>query len=146
MNIAQETTLHSPMRIVGIQQCTPLDQAHATLNELWSQWQNHKASRLPSFTLTIYCVYQYFDDSPNDVQITLGRIVAQDLPLPEWASETTLPAQNYLRFDVPDYGAQNLFDMWQKIEQDTAIQRSFTTDFETHTYQNPPRIYIGVLP
>ena len=77
------TSVPVPLRIIGIQQRTTLDKAHETLGEMWRQWEgDHKANRLPSFTMTIYCVYQYFDDAPNDVLITIGRITATDFPLP----------------------------------------------------------------
>ena len=89
MTEPQLTTLHAPMRIAGISKRTRLENVHETLSQLWQEWEKHKASRLPSFTLTVYCVYQYFDDAPDEVQITLGRIIAQDLKLPEWASEVT---------------------------------------------------------
>ena len=145
MTEPQLTTLHAPMRIAGISKRTRLENVHETLSQLWQEWENHKASRLPSFTLTVYCVYQYFDDAPDDVQITLGRIIAQDLKLPEWASEVTLPAQDYMRFDVPDSLPKDLFNTWQKIENNDNLNRSFTIDFETHSYNTLPRIYIGIV-
>jgi hypothetical protein len=145
MTEPQLTTLHAPMRIAGISKRTRLENVHETLSQLWQEWENHKASRLPSFTLTVYCVYQYFDDAPDEVQITLGRIIAQDLKLPEWASEVTLPAQDYMRFDVPDSLPKDLFNTWQKIENNDNLNRSFTIDFETHSYNTLPRIYIGIV-
>lgn len=145
MTEPQLTTLHAPMRIAGISKRTRLENVHETLSQLWQEWENHKASRLPSFTLTVYCVYQYFDDAPDEVQITLGRIIAQDLKLPEWASEVTLPAQDYMRFDVPDSLPKGLFNTWQKIENNDNLNRSFTIDFETHSYNTLPRIYIGIV-
>ena len=145
MTEPQLTTLHAPMRIAGISKRTRLENVHETLSQLWQEWENHKASRLPSFTLTVYCVYQYFDDAPDEVQITLGRIIAQDLKLPEWASEVTLPAQDYMRFDVPDSLPKDLFNTWQKIENNDNLNRSFTIDFETHSYNILPRIYIGIV-
>ena len=145
MTDPQLTTLHAPMRIAGISKRTRLENVHETLSQLWQEWENHKASRLPSFTLTVYCVYQYFDDAPDEVQITLGRIIAQDLKLPEWASEVTLPAQDYMRFDVPDSLPKDLFNTWQKIENNDNLNRSFTIDFETHSYNTLPRIYIGIV-
>ena len=90
-------------------------------------------------------MYQYFDDAPDEVQITLGRIIAQDLKLPEWASEVTLPTQDYMRFDVPDILPKDLFNTWQKIENNDNLNRSFTIDFETHSYNTLPRIYIGIV-
>lgn len=145
MTEPQLTTLHAPMRIAGISKRTRLENVHETLSQLWQEWENHKASRLPSFTLTVYCVYQYFDDAPDEVQITLGRIIAQDLKLPEWASEVILPAQDYMRFDVPDSLPKDLFNTWQKIENNDNLNRSFTIDFETHSYNTLPRIYIGIV-
>lgn len=145
MTEPQLTTLHAPMRIAGISKRTRLENVHETLSQLWQEWENHKASRLPSFTLTVYCVYQYFDDALDEVQITLGRIIAQDLKLPEWASEVTLPAQDYMRFDVPDNLPKDLFNTWQKIENNDNLNRSFTIDFETHSYNTLPRIYIGIV-
>ena len=83
------TSVPVPLRIIGIQQRTTLDKVHETLGEMWQQWEgNHKANRLPSFTMTIYCVYQYFEDAPDDVLITIGRITATDFPLPSFASQT----------------------------------------------------------
>ena len=145
MTEPQLTTLHAPMRIAGISKRTRLENVHETLSQLWQEWENHKASRLPSFTLTVYCVYQYFDDAPDEVQITLGCIIAQDLKLPEWASEVILPAQDYMRFDVPDILPKDLFNTWQKIENNDNLNRSFTIDFETHSYNTLPRIYIGIV-
>ena len=89
------TSVPIPLRIIGIQQRTTLDKAHETLGEMWQQWEgNHKANRLPSFTMTIYCVYQ----------------------------------------------------TWGKIEDNSSLKRTFTTDFETYMLDGLPRIYVGVEP
>ena len=117
---AERTALHAPMRIMGIHATTTLHQAHETLNRLWTDWQDHKVS------------------------ITLGRLVALDLPTPDFAHETQLPAQDYLRYDVPDLEPQSLFDTWKRIEQTENLPRLFTTDFEAHPINGAPRIYIGV--
>lgn len=143
MNI-ENTTLHAPMRIAGIQVKSDLANVHQNLQDLWARWQNDKASRLPSFTMTVYCVYQYRDDEPNDVLITLGRIVAQDMPLPSFAQDTILPAQNYRRYDVPDVRGEDVFKTWQLIENDDTLPRSFTTDFETYPIDALPKIYVGI--
>lgn len=140
----QNTALYAPMRIVGIQAAYELANVHTTLADLWQQWDSHKASRLPSFTLTVYCVYQYNDETPNRVLITLGRLVAQDLPLPAFAQETLLPAQDYRRYDVPESTVEAVFKTWQLIENDDALPRSFTTDFETYSVHTLPRIYVGI--
>ena len=124
----QPATIHAPMRIMGLQARTSLDQVHATLNDLWTRWQNDKAQRLPSFTLTTYCVYQYDDATPNEVLITIARIVAQD----------------YVRYEATATTPEAVFAQWQAIEQDPSIQRSFTTDFETYPINGNPKIYVGV--
>ena len=114
---------------------------------MWQQWEgNHKANRLPSFTMTIYCVYQYFDDAPNDVLITIGRITATDFPLPSFAGETHIPAQDYVRFIVPEQNAQSVYQTWGEIEDNGSLKRTFTTDFETYMLDGLPRIYVGVEP
>lgn len=142
--MTEYTQLHAPMRIMGIQAQCDLAHVHTTLNELWARWQHDKAERLPSFTLTVYCVYQYDDAQPDQVLITIGRLVAQDLPLPAFARETTLPAQNYVRYHVPSAMPEHLFETWQTIEQNRELNRSFTTDFETYSVNDMPKIYVGV--
>ncbi len=142
--MSELASIHAPMRIMGIQARSTLENVHATLNELWARWQHDKAERLPSFTLTVYCLYQYDDAEPDTVLITIGRLVAMDLPLPHFASETMLPAQNYRRYVVPDAQPEHVFATWQMIEQDEQLERSFTTDFETYAIDGMPRIYVGV--
>ncbi|MDK4607510.1 GyrI-like domain-containing protein, partial [Kingella kingae] len=144
MTASQPATVYAPMRIMGLQARTSLDQVHATLNDLWTRWQNDKAQCLPSFTLTTYCVYQYDDATPNEVLITIGRIVAQDLPTPPFAALTILPAQDYVRYEATATTPEAVFAQWQAIEQDPSIQRSFTTDFETYPINGNPKIYVGV--
>ena len=141
------TLITIPLRIIGIQQRTTLDKAHETLSEMWQQWEgNHKANRLPSFTMTIYCVYQYFDDAPNDVLITIGRITATDFPLPSFAGEIHIPPQDYARFIVPEPSAQSVYQTWGEIEDNSSLKRTFTTDFETYMLDGLPRIYVGCEP
>lgn len=140
----ENTSLYAPMRIAGIQAESDLSNVHATLNDLWTRWQDAKASRLPSFTLTVYCVYQYREDAPDKVLITLGRIVAQDMQLPEFAQDTTLPAQNYRCYEVPGTQAEDIFKTWLLIENDETLKRSFTTDFEAYSLHGLPKIYVGI--
>lgn len=142
--MSQSAAIHAPLRIMGIQIQTELDQVHTALSDLWARWENEKASRLPSFTMTLYCVYQYDNDRPDRVTITLGRLVSQNLPLPPFAQETYLPAQNYQCYEVADMQAESLFQTWAKIEQDTHLVRTFTTDFETHAFDGTPKIYVGI--
>ncbi len=139
------STLHAPMRIMGIQAKCDLVDVHGTLANLWTRWVDDKAARLPSFTLTVYCVYQYHDAEPNKVLITLGRIVAQDLPEVPFARETLLPAQDYYRYDLDDMQPENRFATWQLIEQNDELERSFTTDFETHSVNGSGQIYVGKI-
>ncbi|XXQ67227.1 GyrI-like domain-containing protein [Neisseriaceae bacterium B1] len=143
MNI-ENTTLYAPMRIAGIQAEAPLSEVHSVLTDLWTRWQDAKASRLPSFTLTVYCVYQYNDTIPDKVLITIGRIVAQDMPLPEFAQEAILPAQDYRCYEVPDMRPDDIFKTWLLIENDETLPRSFTTDFETYPLHGLPKIYAGI--
>ena len=140
----EHASIHAPMRIMGIQAQCNLADAHTTLNQLWTRWQDDKAERLPSFTLTVYCLYQYTDDEPDKVLITIGRLVAQDLPTPHFARDTILPAQDYVRYTVPDAQPKHIFATWRMIEADDNLSRSFTTDFETYPVGGMPRIYVGV--
>ena len=147
MSESEPTAVYAPIRIMGIQKRCTLADAHQTLGELWQRWEGgDKASRLPSFTMTDYCVYQYADDAPNEVLITIGRIVAQDFPLPAFAAETTIPVEHYRRFTVPEPNAQSVYQTWAEVEQDDTLPRTFTTDFETYRLDTLPRIYVGVQP
>lgn len=145
--MSEMTAVHAPLRIMGIQTRIPVSEARRVLDGMWRRWENgDKASRLPSFTLTTYCVYQYFDDAPEDVLITLGRIVAADLPRPDFAGETYIPEQQYLCYSVPEPDGESVRQTWAAIEADENLPRTFTTDFETYRTDTLPKIYVGVQP
>lgn len=143
---ATPTELHAAIRIAGIQTRTTLEQAQAERDVLWTRWPDDKASRLPSFTPTVYCVYQYPEDDDNSVLITLGRIVAHDLPLPSFAADTQIEPQHFACYEADDITREAVYARWLEIEHDAALPRSFRTDFETYGYSGNPKIYVGVQP
>lgn len=144
MNTATPTELHAALRIAGIQIQTTLEQAQTERAALWTRWPDEKASRLPSFTPTVYCVYQYPEHDENSVLITLGRIVAHDMPLPVFAQDTWIQPQHFMCYEAADITTESVYTLWHEIESQAQLPRSFNTDFETYGYSGNPKIYVGI--
>lgn len=146
MPTATATELYAPLRIAGIQIQTTLAGAQNGRAGLWARWPQDKASRLPSFTPTVYCVYQYPDHDSDSVLITLGRIVAHDLPLPAFAQDTWIRPQHFACYEVPGTDTAAVYALWHEIESLDELPRSFQADFETYGHSGCPKIYVGVQP
>ena len=95
------TTSLPVFRVAGMSGRISFDNEHAQRQQLW---QDYDLSRLnddlPAFSQTIYCVLHQYDD--KGYTATLGRLVPNDVLLPENVDEVWVVPQCYAILSQPE--------------------------------------------
>lgn len=122
--------------IVGIAVRTSNQNGQAQI-DLEKLWQRFYADDIPSLvsgkkTNDLYCVYTDYDSDHNgSYTAVLGYSVHNETRLPDNLTKTTIPAGNYHCYISEGKLPESLIETWQHIWH-TAINRSFTTDFDVY--------------
>lgn len=137
------TTSLPVFRVAGMSGRISFDNEHAQRQQLW---QDYDLSRLnddlPAFSQTIYCVLHQYDD--KGYTATLGRLVPNDVLLPENVDEVWVVPQCYAILSQPEKEFISAHKYWHQIRQNTKLNRLFKMDFESYPVKGDAKIYIGV--
>lgn len=140
--MTQYTTLPI-FRVVGYSQIVARSQAQLATQTLHQQWQEQTPD-LPTFSRTLYAVYQYPDE--QHTTITFGQLVGKDVNLVNGLHEVWIAPQYYAVYEPHSH--DNWQDIWSQTHIQTDIEgslkRRFLADLAIYPVNQVAKLYLGL--
>ncbi|CCB88740.1 GyrI-like domain-containing protein [Simkania negevensis] len=149
-SIASNVVVKKAFTLIGPQVRTQNipGKADKDIPSLWGQvmGQNMLSQIEHPSSETIYALYSgYEGDYTLPYDCLIGKEVSHLDQIPEGMTAVIIPEQSYQVFKVQGPMPQAIFEMWQHIwENDTALKRTYTFDFEVYNSPTDVDIYISI--
>ena len=132
----------SAFSVIGISVRTNNSVGGQDIGNLWAKFMGEDIfEKIPNkLSYDVYGIYtDYESDHTGDYTAIVGCPVSSLQEIPEGMISKTIPASNYEIYTATGKMPESVYGKWTEIWEDTALERTYKTDFEVYgaKSQNP---------